>query len=128
MNKLNAHISDMKIKTLIQAHKGMILGVKIILKQLKNYKVLERAFATYPNYYLTLTGEHNLRKTAASIRINAKKKEKQTTAMTHARIRAGHSLGAGLAILLGLLIRPRYPNLRVYAFSTPGNIIYNSID
>lgn len=36
---------------------------------------------------------------------------------------AGHSLGAGLAILLGLLIRPRYPNVRVYAFATPGNCI-----
>lgn len=32
----------------------------------------------------------------------------------------GHSLGAGLSVLLGLLIRPRYPNLRVYAFATPG--------
>lgn len=72
------------------AHKGMITGVKIILKQLDNYKVLERAFATYPNYHLTLTG---------------------------------HSLGAGLAILLGLLIRPRYPNLRVYAFSTPAGLL-----
>lgn len=35
----------------------------------------------------------------------------------------GHSLGAGLAILLGLLIRPRYPDLRVYAFATPGNYL-----
>lgn len=33
----------------------------------------------------------------------------------------GHSLGAGTAILLGLLLRPMYPELRVYAFSTPGS-------
>ncbi|XP_011155854.1 diacylglycerol lipase-beta isoform X1 [Solenopsis invicta] len=72
------------------AHKGMITGVKVILKQLENHKVLERAFATYPNYHLTLTG---------------------------------HSLGAGLAVLLGLLIRPRYPELRVYAFSTPAGLL-----
>ncbi|CAL1674387.1 unnamed protein product [Lasius platythorax] len=72
------------------AHKGMIIGVKVILKQLENYKVLERAFATYPNYHLTITG---------------------------------HSLGAGLAILLGLLIRPRYPDLRVYAFATPAGLL-----
>lgn len=32
----------------------------------------------------------------------------------------GHSLGAGLAVLLGSLLRPRYPHLRVYAFATPG--------
>jgi len=36
----------------------MIIGVKIILKQLENYKVLEKAFATYPNYHLTLTGKN----------------------------------------------------------------------
>nr|XP_012219992.1 PREDICTED: sn1-specific diacylglycerol lipase beta-like isoform X2 [Linepithema humile] len=72
------------------AHKGMIIGVKVILKRLENYKVLEKAFATYPNYHLTITG---------------------------------HSLGAGLAILLGLLIRPRYPNVRVYAFATPAGLL-----
>lgn len=36
----------------------MIIGIKVILKQLENYKVLERAFATYPNYHLTLTGKN----------------------------------------------------------------------
>lgn len=72
------------------AHKGMIIGVKVILKQMEQYKVLERAFAMYPNYHLTITG---------------------------------HSLGAGLAILLGLLIRPRYPDLRVYAFATPAGLL-----
>lgn len=35
----------------------MIIGVKVILKQLENHKILERAFATYPNYHLTLTGK-----------------------------------------------------------------------
>lgn len=35
----------------------------------------------------------------------------------------GHSLGAGVAVLLGILLRPEYPNLRVYAFSTPGNVL-----
>ncbi|KAK0072014.1 hypothetical protein PV325_012024, partial [Microctonus aethiopoides] len=34
-----------------------------------------------------------------------------------------HSLGAGLAVLLALLIRPRYPNLRVYAFATPAGLL-----
>lgn len=32
----------------------------------------------------------------------------------------GHSLGAGVAALLALKIRPRYPDLKVYAFATPG--------
>lgn len=69
----------------------MIIGAKVLLKQLDQYKILEKAFATYPNYRLTLTG---------------------------------HSLGAGLAVLLAVLIRPRYPDLKVYAFATPGNTIY----
>ncbi|XP_058804009.1 diacylglycerol lipase-beta-like [Phymastichus coffea] len=72
------------------AHKGMIIGAKVILKQLDQYKVLENAFNMFPHYDLTLTG---------------------------------HSLGAGLAVLLGSLIRPRYPHLRVYAFSTPAGLL-----
>lgn len=32
----------------------------------------------------------------------------------------GHSLGAGISILLAFLLRPRYPFLKVYAFATPG--------
>ncbi|KAH0561596.1 diacylglycerol lipase-beta-like isoform X2 [Cotesia glomerata] len=72
------------------AHRGMIIGAKVLLKQLDQYKILEKAFATYPNYGLTVTG---------------------------------HSLGAGLAVLLALLIRPRYPHLKVYAFATPAGLL-----
>ncbi|XP_063983800.1 diacylglycerol lipase-beta-like [Diachasmimorpha longicaudata] len=72
------------------AHRGMIIGAKVLLKQLNKYKVLEKAFEAYPHYSLTLTG---------------------------------HSLGAGLAVLLALLIRPIYPNLRVYAFATPAGLL-----
>ncbi|XP_046750668.1 diacylglycerol lipase-beta-like isoform X2 [Diprion similis] len=72
------------------AHRGMIIGAKVLLKQLEQSKILTKAFATYPHYNLTLTG---------------------------------HSLGAGLSVLLGLLIRPLYPNLRVYAFSTPAGLL-----
>lgn len=32
----------------------------------------------------------------------------------------GHSLGAGTAILLSIMLRPKYPNLRCFAFSPPG--------
>lgn len=33
----------------------------------------------------------------------------------------GHSLGAGTAVLLAFYMRSLYPNLKVYAFATPGN-------
>lgn len=32
----------------------------------------------------------------------------------------GHSLGAGVAVLLAIMLRPMHPDLKVYAFSTPG--------
>lgn len=35
----------------------------------------------------------------------------------------GHSLGAAVASVLGILLRPRFPNLRCYAFSPPGGIL-----
>lgn len=72
------------------AHKGMIMGAKVILRQLNTHEVLEKAFNIYPGYDLTVTG---------------------------------HSLGAGLAALLGLLLRPRFPDIRVFAFATPGGLL-----
>ena len=38
-------------------------------------------------------------------------------------ILTGHSLGAGVAVLLALMIRPTYPKLKVYAFATPAGLI-----
>lgn len=35
----------------------------------------------------------------------------------------GHSLGAGVAILLGAILRPRYSDLRVFAYATPAGLI-----
>jgi sn1-specific diacylglycerol lipase len=35
----------------------------------------------------------------------------------------GHSLGAGVAALLSLLLRPYFPNLKCYAFSPPGALV-----
>lgn len=35
----------------------------------------------------------------------------------------GHSLGAGLAVLVGAKLRAYYPNLKVYAFATPNGLL-----
>uniref|UniRef100_A0A915I0A1 sn-1-specific diacylglycerol lipase n=1 Tax=Romanomermis culicivorax TaxID=13658 RepID=A0A915I0A1_ROMCU len=35
----------------------------------------------------------------------------------------GHSLGAGVASLLGIIFKPRFTDLKVYAFSPPGCVI-----
>lgn len=37
-------------------------------------------------------------------------------------ILTGHSLGAGVAILLAIKLRIKYPDIKVYAFSTPGKL------
>ncbi|XP_078053515.1 diacylglycerol lipase-beta isoform X2 [Augochlora pura] len=79
---------------LCEAHSGMIVGAKVILKQLKEHKILERAFNTHPNYDLMLTG---------------------------------HSLGAGISILLAFLLRPQYPNVKVYAFATPAGLLSREV-
>ncbi|XP_076176575.1 diacylglycerol lipase-beta isoform X2 [Ptiloglossa arizonensis] len=76
------------------AHSGMIVGAKVILKQLNNHKILERAFNMQPTYNLVLTG---------------------------------HSLGAGVSVLLGFLLRPQYPNLKVYAFATPAGLVSREV-
>lgn len=34
----------------------MIIGAKVLLKQLDQYKILENAFKMYPHYDLTLSG------------------------------------------------------------------------
>lgn len=35
----------------------------------------------------------------------------------------GHSLGAGTAALLAIILRKNYPNLHCYAFGTPGSVV-----
>lgn len=35
----------------------------------------------------------------------------------------GHSLGAGIVSLLAVLLRPRYPELRAYAYAPPGGLM-----
>lgn len=36
---------------------------------------------------------------------------------------AGHSLGAGTSVLLAFMLRPRYPDVKVYAFACPGGMV-----
>uniref|UniRef100_A0A336MWK3 sn-1-specific diacylglycerol lipase n=2 Tax=Culicoides sonorensis TaxID=179676 RepID=A0A336MWK3_CULSO len=35
----------------------------------------------------------------------------------------GHSLGAGVAIILGAILRPRFSDLRVFAYATPAGLV-----
>ncbi|XP_075220829.1 diacylglycerol lipase-beta-like [Lycorma delicatula] len=42
---------------------------------------------------------------------------------TYNLVLTGHSLGAGVSILLGLLLRPVYPDIKVFAFATPSGLL-----
>lgn len=42
---------------------------------------------------------------------------------TYDLILCGHSLGAGVAAILGILLRQQYPNLKVYLYSAPGGLL-----
>lgn len=68
----------------------MAAGADKLIAKLKDTNLLERAFNTYPEYSLVITG---------------------------------HSLGAGVGILLGLRLRAKYPDLKVYAFGTPAGLL-----
>ncbi|CAH0394561.1 unnamed protein product [Bemisia tabaci] len=35
----------------------------------------------------------------------------------------GHSLGAGTSVLLAILLKPKYPDVKVYAFATPAGLL-----
>lgn len=72
------------------AHRGMIAGCDQLVRRLQEGHLIDRAFATYPEYSLVLTG---------------------------------HSLGAGVAILVGAKLRSKYSDLRVYAYATPAGLL-----
>ncbi|XP_063221652.1 diacylglycerol lipase-beta-like [Bacillus rossius redtenbacheri] len=42
---------------------------------------------------------------------------------TYKLIIVGHSLGAGIGVLLALLLRPKYPEVKVYAMSPPAAVL-----
>jgi sn1-specific diacylglycerol lipase len=42
---------------------------------------------------------------------------------TYDLVLVGHSLGAGTAAILAILLRQEFPNLHCYAFSPPGGLL-----
>eukprot|EP00605_Chrysophyceae_sp_TOSAG23-4_P002276 GSChrysophyteH1.ASY1.ANO1.2521.1 assembled CDS len=46
-----------------------------------------------------------------------------TSAYSYQLVVTGHSLGAGNAVLLSLMLQSQYPSLQCYAFGTPGSLV-----
>ncbi|CAG9829666.1 unnamed protein product [Diabrotica balteata] len=73
-------------------HKGMVLAAQYILDKLDEEQLVERAWA------------HNPERGTADFEL----------------VIVGHSLGAGTASILGILMRQRHPTLQCFCYSPPG--------
>lgn len=93
------------------AHRGMLAGVEQLMKCLRDINILERGFNMFPEYSLVITG-HSLGKNFNFVSI-----------LNLFNNTVYLFKGAGVAILLGAKLRPKYPDLRVYAFATPAGLL-----
>ncbi|XP_074029499.1 inactivation no afterpotential E [Leptinotarsa decemlineata] len=76
-------------------HKGMVQAAAYILEKLDEEQLVERAWA------------HNPDRETNSFEL----------------VIVGHSLGAGTASILGILLRERHPSLLCYCYSPPGGLL-----
>ena len=73
----------------------MVQAAVYIRKKLREEKILERSFTSNPDRGTNL---YNL-------------------------VLVGHSLGAGTAAILAILLRQQHPNVTCYAYSPPGGLL-----
>ena len=76
-------------------HKGMVQAAVYIKNKLLEENLIERALA------------HNPAKNTADFGL----------------VLVGHSLGAGTAAILALLLKPDYPSLKCFSYSPPGGLL-----
>ncbi|KAK3098738.1 hypothetical protein FSP39_022580 [Pinctada imbricata] len=76
-------------------HQGMLMAAVYIRNKLKEDMILAHAFGSDPDMG---TASYDL-------------------------VLVGHSLGAGTAAILAILLRQEYPNLHCYSFSPPGGLL-----
>ena len=82
------------LKTSWTGHRGMVFAAEFVKQELFSRELLKRAFG------------HRVDRGTPSYQL----------------IFVGHSLGAGVACILAVLLRDLYPRLHCYAFSPPGGL------
>ncbi|XP_041453260.1 diacylglycerol lipase-alpha-like [Lytechinus variegatus] len=78
-----------------QGHKGMVEAANYIKRRLIDDMLLHQAFTS----------------------------DEARGTQNYELLLVGHSLGAGTAAILGIMLRPDYPTLKVYAYSPPGGLL-----
>ncbi|GFS13864.1 Sn1-specific diacylglycerol lipase alpha [Elysia marginata] len=78
-----------------QGHKGMVQAAVYIKKKLINDGILQMAWD----------------------------RDEERETFKYELVFVGHSLGAGTAAILAILLKPDYPNLHCYAYSPPGGLL-----
>lgn len=95
---MNAQIERIPIEPArddFYGHRGMILSASRIHQMIGRMRILEAAFACRP----------------------------ELASDKYKLLFCGHSLGAGIASILGILFRAQYPALRCFLYSPPGGIL-----
>ncbi|GMF23255.1 unnamed protein product [Phytophthora lilii] len=87
------------------AHQGFLTCAESVYLELNRLGVLEMLFDE---------------KSTASIAMNGVNVCERGAYHDYGLVLTGHSLGAGTAVLLSVMLRPKYPQLRCFAFSPPG--------
>ncbi|KAK4878368.1 hypothetical protein RN001_010874 [Aquatica leii] len=98
LTDLNAEAERIPVEPLrddFLGHKGMVSAAVYVLEKIKAEKLLERA-----HNYRTFIGTKD-----------------------YDLVIVGHSLGAGIASILGILLRKEYPNLMCFCYSPPGGLL-----
>ncbi|CAG5121550.1 unnamed protein product, partial [Candidula unifasciata] len=89
-----------------QGHKGMIQAAVYIKKKLINDGILQMAWDRDEAYTNSTDWLRSARETAK-----------------YDLVLVGHSLGAGTAAILAILLKADYPNLHCYSYSPPGGLL-----
>eukprot|EP00594_Rhizosolenia_setigera_P013870 CAMPEP_0178955914 /NCGR_PEP_ID=MMETSP0789-20121207/9894_1 /TAXON_ID=3005 /ORGANISM="Rhizosolenia setigera, Strain CCMP 1694" /LENGTH=555 /DNA_ID=CAMNT_0020637647 /DNA_START=1041 /DNA_END=2708 /DNA_ORIENTATION=+ len=105
-------------------HSGMVTKAKWLMKDLETHGTLEKLLQQQQQQSTTSKGDdkqHTTSTTTAGGGASARSTPPYYP--DYRLVIVGHSLGAGVGTLLGLMLRKRYPNLRCITYSPPGSFV-----